>query len=83
MEFDTYTCLECGVEFDEPRQFEERHGLDSPPYEHWLGCPACGGAFTTTHLCDHCGERIVGPYVRTADGGEFCEACFDIREIGG
>ena len=82
MIIDTYTCLECGIEFDEPREWEEHHGLDDPPYERWSGCPACGGPYIQTHVCDNCGEPIFGPFVKIADGSEYCETCFDILEIG-
>ena len=82
MIIDTYTCLECGVEFDEPRDYEERHGLDSPPYEKWAGCPACGSAaFVQSHVCDHCGELITNTIIKTADGNEYCENCVDILEL--
>ncbi len=82
MIINTYTCLECGIEFDEPHEFEEHHGLDSPPFEKWCGCPACGsGAYMHTHLCDHCGAQITGVLCRTADGGEYCESCFQIIEF--
>lgn len=27
-----YTCLDCGKTFDDPKRWEKRHGLDSPPY---------------------------------------------------
>ena len=40
-----YTCLDCGKTFDDPKRWEERHGLDSPPYEDFSGCPYCGGAY--------------------------------------
>ena len=32
-----YTCLDCGKTFDDPKRWEERHGLDSPPYEDFSG----------------------------------------------
>lgn len=40
-----YICLECGTEFDKPKRFTETHGLDTPPYETYTGCPVCGGAY--------------------------------------
>lgn len=82
MTLQSYTCLECGAEFDEPREWEEHHGLDSPPYERWSGCPVCGGPYVQTHVGDHCGDQIFGSMCRTADGGEYCENCFDIYDIG-
>ncbi len=47
-----YKCSECNFEFDEPEQFEERHGLDSPPYEKTDGCPKCG-------VCDYCKQTKI------------------------
>lgn len=40
-----HKCLDCGREFDVPERYIERHGFDYPPYEEYLGCPYCGGAF--------------------------------------
>ena len=57
-----YTCLDCGKTFDDPKRWEERHGLDSPPYEDFSGCPYCGGAYARTILCDACGDVIASIY---------------------
>ena len=40
-----FTCCECDNEFDEPRLFIETHGLDTPPYEKYYGCPYCSGDY--------------------------------------
>lgn len=40
-----YQCLDCGRKFSEPEKYQETHGLDSPPYEEWYGCPYCAGAY--------------------------------------
>lgn len=42
-----YVCLECGYRFEEPKRYEERHGLDrfEGPGEWFSVCPACGGAY--------------------------------------
>ena len=40
-----YICNDCGSTFSVAKMFVERHGLDGPPYEHFSGCPYCGGAF--------------------------------------
>ena len=37
-----YVCHECGEEFDEPYEYEERHGLEYGPFEKWSVCPCCG-----------------------------------------
>lgn len=78
-----YTCLDCGATFDEPKRWEERHGLDTPPYEQWSGCPICGGAYAPTIICDGCGEPITGDYVRVESSGEhFCDSCFMLKSFG-
>ena len=82
MTLNTYTCLDCGYEFDEPYELVERHGLDSPPFEKWLVCPACGGAYTHTHLCDCCGQRITDRYLRVDNGDEYCEDCVTEYNLG-
>lgn len=40
-----YKCLDCDCIFENPKKFIERHGLDTPPYEEFFGCPVCGGSF--------------------------------------
>lgn len=78
-----YTCLDCGRDFDEPKHWEERHGLDSPPYEHFSGCPYCGGAYIHTTLCDGCGKPITGDFVEIEPTGDrFCDACFMMKSLG-
>lgn len=32
-------CVECERVFDQPNHIVERHGLDTPPYEEYDGCP--------------------------------------------
>ena len=53
-----YRCCECGNLFEEGEQatWEERHGLDSPPYEKWSGCPVCRGDYEEVHQCKECGS---------------------------
>lgn len=41
----TYMCLECNKIFEFPRHYVEQHGLNSPPYEEWFGCPFCAGTY--------------------------------------
>ena len=78
-----YTCLDCGKTFDDPKRWEERHGLDSPPYEDFSGCPYCGGAYTRTILCDACGEPIVCDYVKIQTTGDcYCDECFMMKSLG-
>ena len=53
-----YRCCECGNLFEEGEQavWEERHGLDTPPYEKFSGCPICKGDYEEVHQCKECGE---------------------------
>lgn len=78
----TFICLDCGRIFEEPKRWVETHGLDSPPYEKWSGCPACGGAYANAITCDICGEYITGTYAKVSDGQRICEECYIEREIG-
>ena len=52
-----YRCCECGNLFEEGEQavWEERHGLDSPPYEKLSGCPVCKGDYEEVYQCKECG----------------------------
>ena len=52
-----YKCESCGHLFEEGEQavWEERHGLDTPPYEQWSGCPLCRGGYEEVHQCKECG----------------------------
>lgn len=76
-----FVCLECGGIFDEPKDYVEKHGLDTPPYEEFSGSPCCAGAYTEAHRCDCCDEWITGRYVKLENGDRFCENCFSIKEI--
>ena len=53
-----YRCENCGHLFEEGEQavWEERHGLDTPPYEKWDGCPICKGGYEEVHQCKECGD---------------------------
>ena len=53
-----YRCESCGHLFEEGEQavWEERHGLDAPPYEQWSGCPICKGGYEEVHQCKKCGD---------------------------
>ena len=53
-----YRCCECGNLFEEGEQavWEERHGLDSAPYEKWDGCPVCKGDYEEVYQCKKCGD---------------------------
>lgn len=76
-----YACLDCGGIFEYPKQYKESHGLDSPPYETWSGCPLCGGDYVKTARCDQCGDWITGAYAELKDGTIICEECYVIKDI--
>ena len=51
-----YECHVCGKKFENPDFIEEKHGLDSPPYEKTAVCPYCHGYFENMQKCEICGE---------------------------
>ncbi len=53
-----YKCCSCGNLFEEGEQavWEETHGLDTPPYEKFSGCPVCKGDYEEVHQCKKCGD---------------------------
>lgn len=70
-----YKCLECGNIFDEGEQVEwnERHGLDTPPYEHFSGCPICNGEYEETRSCKHCRAEFLPDEMHSG----LCDECLD------
>lgn len=77
-----FVCLECGNVFAEPVHWEETHGLDSPPYEHFSGCPLCYGSYVQAYQCDCCGSWMTDGYIKTDDGKRYCGNCFCNMELG-
>ena len=77
-----FLCWECEAIFDEPKIWTQTHGLDTPPYERYAGCPVCGSAFTTTYKCACCNEWITGSYIKLDSGERVCENCYITYEIG-
>ena len=53
-----FRCESCGHLFEDGEQatWEERHGLDSPPYEKFSGCPVCKGDYEEVYQCKECGD---------------------------
>jgi methionyl-tRNA synthetase len=51
-----FICTDCGRIFDEPITWQERHGLDTPPYETFSGCPYCREPYERAVECEVCGE---------------------------
>lgn len=77
-----YICLDCGCIFENPRKYVETHGLDSPPYEEWNGCPYCGGVYTEARKCDGCEKWIDGEFVEILPSHEvYCDECFELKDI--
>ena len=77
-----FICLDCGEIFEEPYRYIETHGLDSPPYEEWSGCPSCGGDYAETFRCNGCGKYIDGEYVEIFPSHEvYCDECFELKDI--
>ena len=68
-----YRCCECGNLFEEGEQatWEETHGLDSPPYEKWSGCPVCKGGCEEVYQCKEC----VDWHTEEELYGGWCEKC--------
>jgi hypothetical protein len=68
--------------FYEPKIWVETHGLDTPPFEQYSGCPSCGGAFTKIYKCECCDEWITGPYIKLNSGERICEECYTTYDLG-
>lgn len=66
-------CLECGCVFEDGEQavWEERHGLDNPPYEKFSGCPICCGDYVETKPCANCENE----YTEDELYEGWCEEC--------
>lgn len=77
-----YICFDCGRIFTEPLRHVEAHGLDTPPYETFYGCPYCGGDYAKTYECDVCGHYIDDTYIQLAGGERICNHCYITYELG-
>lgn len=75
-------CLDCGELFSSPIEYTDRHGLDTPLYETYLGCPECGGAYTEAYKCDCCDEYITDTYIKLVGGERICSECYTTYELG-
>jgi len=77
-------CLECREVFESPKKYEgdPLEYFGSPCREHWLGCPNCGGAYTTAIKCSCCGEYINDKYIETDNEMVFCQNCYHLKDIG-
>jgi hypothetical protein len=78
-----FACIECREVFEEPIYWEETHGLDTPPYERWSGCPYCKGSYVELYKCSCCDEWIITDgYVKTEDDKRYCNDCFCVLDLG-
>lgn len=77
-----FVCLECNNIFESPIYWEERYGLDGPPYEQFSGSPCCREAYGEAHTCSECGEWIVTENYIKIGSDRYCENCYDIYELG-
>ena len=51
MKNERFFCERCHRYFDEPKFYDETHGLDNPPYEKVAVCPICkGDSFLTFNI---------------------------------
>lgn len=67
--------------FQNPKEYIETHGLDSPPYEHFTACPMCGGNYVPYKRCDLCGNPIFDEYIMLKSGEVYCENCYCRKNI--
>lgn len=77
-----FVCRNCGSLFEEPDYYLERHGLDTPPYEHIDMCPVCKSSdIAETFQCALCGEYIISQYIQLSNGLYICSDCYTENEI--
>ena len=67
--------------FQNPKEYIETHGLDTPPYEHFTGCPMCGGSYVPYKQCNLCGNPIFDEYIMLKSGEVYCENCYCRKNI--
>jgi hypothetical protein len=70
-----YKCLSCGHIFEEGEQsyYEDKHGLENPPFERVVCCPICGGVYEETERCKICGCECLEEELNS----EICDVCVD------
>lgn len=71
----SFKCVDCGHIFEDGEQaiWEERHGLDTPPYEKMSGCPLCKSDYEETTPCAVCGSE----HLEEELNGGVCDECID------
>lgn len=78
-----FVCKECENIFEYPTIYSESLGPCGEPNSmcKYSGCPACGGAYVETKICDVCGRYIKGQYIRTIGNDFICECCYSEYDI--
>lgn len=71
-----YICNECGLVFNNPKQYSEDRtpygGSSEPGFtEHYKGCPSCGGNYDEAMQCVRCDNE----YISVESDCPFCEGC--------
>lgn len=76
-----YICADCRRQFDEPRRYVERHGLEHGPYETLTCCPFCGGGYEEAVECDECGKVVPESEINYGEHNRvLCEECYAAEE---
>ena len=76
-----WICLDCYELFEDPVHWEERHGLETPPFEQINGSPCCYAAYTEAHRCGCCGKWISDDYFKIGDE-RYCQDCCQYYILG-
>lgn len=72
-----YICNDCRRQFDEPRRYVERHGLEHGPYEQMTCCPFCGGSYEKAVECAECGKVVPESESHTHIFIDLCDECYE------
>lgn len=79
-----YYCLDCKQTFHKPNIIEENHGFKDGLTEKFSVCPNCGSSNYGKEIkCDECWGYIDGDYIQLKNGNNYCENCFNSKNIFG
>ena len=74
-----YICNNCMAVFSRPDTIQEKHGLDSPPYETVPVCPTCHDPDIAEAMeCEDCGCWVPS-FFETKSGHVYCKDCCHFR----
>lgn len=74
-----YICNNCMAVFSRPDTIQEKHGLDSPPYETVPVCPTCHDPDIAEAMeCEDCGCWVPS-FFETKSGHIYCKDCCHFR----